>query len=422
MTTPQPPTFDLTDSTQEAEVQRLYEDLLHLSLYELTLREIELKNQDAPIAQQLAVKLALSFNLVRTLIQPAHVDVVFAMYQEHRRLQRPDEHPLGEDFLRRKLTQLEALFKGTPHSWTLWAVDDGCPEGSGALAESILAEHPLGSQGRVLFLADAIEQGLPVAAGLANPSQSQKGGSILYGLSEAANTPREGRHLVVFTDADLSTHLGQTGLLMGPLLREGKRVAIGSRRESTSVVVKESGRNDRGKLFIYLWKRLLAPLGDIIDTQCGFKAFLAEEVREVAEGIQEKKFAFDIELLLNAELRNPGSITKVPLCWIDSDAASTTTDIQPYLPMLKSVAGMYRRYLPSNTSSDSFAAFLEELSEDQWQSLLANIPVSITQREPRDFRDWSEVNVETLKKCLDLQLAGEVETPNQLLAQQRSRA
>ncbi len=400
MTTPQLQTFDLTDPTQEAEVQRLYQGILHLSLHELTLRETELKAKDAPIAQQLAVKLALSFTLIRTLDEPTHVDVVFAMYQEHRRLQQPTENPLGEDFLRRKLTQLETLFKGTPHSWTLWAVDDGCPEGSGALAESILEEHPLGSQGRVLYLANAIKEGLPVTAGLADPSQSQKGGSILYGLWEAARTPRKGRHLVVFTDADLSTHLGQTGLLMGPLLREGRRVAIGSRRESTSVVVKESGRNDRGKLFIYLWKRLLAPLGGIIDTQCGFKAFLAEEIREVAERIQEKKFAFDIELLLNAELRYPGSITKVPLCWIDSDAASTTTDIQPYLPMLKSVAGMYRRYLPADPSSDTFASFLEELSEDQWQALLANIPFSITQREPQEFSDWNEVTVEALEECL----------------------
>jgi hypothetical protein len=50
-------------------------------------------------------------------------------------------------------------------------------------------------------------------------------------------------------------------------------VAIGSRREPDSVVVKQGTRNDRGKLFIYLWKRMVPVLGDIIDTQCGFKAF-----------------------------------------------------------------------------------------------------------------------------------------------------
>ncbi len=62
------------------------------------------------------------------------------------------------------------------------------------------------------------------------------------------------KHIVVFTDADLSTHLGQLMLLADPIVNQGKLTAIGSRREKQSVVVKQVARNNRGKLFIYLWK------------------------------------------------------------------------------------------------------------------------------------------------------------------------
>ena len=154
--------------------------------------------------------------------------------------------------------------------------------------------------------------------------------------------------IIVYTDADLSTHLGQVMLLVDLLLNQNKTVAIGSRREPNSVVIKKGARNDRGKLFIYLWKRLIPNLGDIVDTQCGFKAFRAEIIPEIIEDLIENKFAFDIELLVKAELLKKDSIIKIPIAWIDSEEASTTTDIQPYLPMLKSIVKMSKEYFPMN--------------------------------------------------------------------------
>ena len=52
-----------------------------------------------------------------------------------------------------------------------------------------------------------------------------------------------------------------------------REAVIGSRREEASIVVKKGVRNLRGKLFIYLWKRLIPNLNYVVDTQCGFKAF-----------------------------------------------------------------------------------------------------------------------------------------------------
>ena len=46
---------------------------------------------------------------------------------------------------------------------------------------------------------------------------------------------------------------------------------------------------------------MLASLGEIVDTQCRFKGFSAEMLNEILLGNIERKFAFDIELLLRTE-------------------------------------------------------------------------------------------------------------------------
>ncbi|MBD3854575.1 MAG: hypothetical protein IFJ96_07305, partial [Acidobacteria bacterium] len=161
------------------------------------------------------------------------------------------------------------------------------------------------------------------------------------GMWAALQQQREG-HVVLMTDADLSTNLGQCGLLVDPILNGGADAAIGSRREPTSVVVKKGVRNTRGKLFIYLWKQILPELAGIVDTQCGFKAFRAGPLRETLSDMIEMQFAFDIELLIKTGLRRRDSIRKVAIAWIDSEAESTTTDLQPYLPMLRKMVEMSR--------------------------------------------------------------------------------
>ena len=154
---------------------------------------------------------------------------MFAVYKEHQRILPPDQIAGGEDFLVRKVNQLEWLFKGQKDlTWDMIVVDDGCPEGSGRIAQNIIKVQNCGKIVRVLFLAEAIAAGAPVTVPLKTPDDSRKGGSIALGMWTAAQTPRE-NHVIVFTDADLSTHLGQTGLLMEQILAGGFDVAIGSR-------------------------------------------------------------------------------------------------------------------------------------------------------------------------------------------------
>ena len=284
--------YDPRDEEQSRRLMRDADRILEESAgaegIDLLERELFQTEGERRIAAHLVAKLARSKAIVRSLAEKLHVSVVFAVYSETTRMQPPSAHPHGEDLIVRKVEQMRWLFDGSPVTWSLFVVDDGCPDGSGREAERIVAERCPDAPVRVLFLEDAIREGLPVTWPMASPADSRKGGSIVYGMWLAAQEEYD-RHVVVFTDADLSTHLGQVGLLVEGIVAQGHDSAIGSRREPTSVVVKEGHRNTRGKLFIYLWKGLIRPLTYITDTQCGFKAFDAAAIRDVSGDLLEKE-------------------------------------------------------------------------------------------------------------------------------------
>lgn len=329
------------------------------------------RRDDVPLGVHLAAKLAKSRRLLEGIERtrgetcdagapPLRVTVVFAMYREHERILTLERYEHGEDFLVRKIEQLAWLFHDLPSfEWQLIAVDDGCPGGSGQVAQEILAQRAMSAPARVLFLESGIREGSPVTVDLSSTDDSRKGGSIQYGMWTAASESGSSDHIIAFTDADLSTHLGQLGLLIDPIVVGNGDAAIGSRREPESVVVKGGARNERGKKFIALWKKMLPLLADITDTQCGFKAWRADALLKILPDLIEHQFAFDVELLIKTELRRSASIARVPIAWIDSEAASTTPEFDPYLGMLKSIAAMYRRYLPGDAIADEVADLVE---------------------------------------------------------------
>lgn len=360
------------------------------------LTTLEAGHRDAPVLLRLAMKLAASKMRVAGWPPGARLSIVYAVYKEHNRLRSPAEHPHGENSLVRKVEQIEWLLRGSGVGWRMLIVDDGCPEHSGRVAQAIVDEQALGDRVEVRFLDEAIRDRHPAARGLTSTDESQKGGSIQYGMAVMANDDPE--HVVAFTDADLSTHLGQLGLLAHPIFSSGYDAAIGSRREPLSVVIKSGARDSRGKLFIYLWKRLIPILNPIIDTQCGFKAFRADSVRALVDDMLEKRFAFDIELLVRAELERAGSIARVPIAWIDSEAASTTKELQPYLPMLQSIVRIASRYLPPRGESRGFAELIGALDQASWERLASNVPEEIVGREPAALEEYAGVNPGQLRR------------------------
>ncbi len=401
-----PDVVDLTNAEQLDQIRQKADLLLESGIGsdELMAMEKHLisEMENASPMASIAIKLARSKRFVASISDPLTVSIVFAVYKEHHRIKRKEDHPHGEDFLMRKVSQLNWLFSGSKVNWNMTVVDDGCPENSGSIAQQIIDENGLSKKVKVLFLQDAIDRNLSITTGLDSTDESRKGGSIIYGMWDAATNSNSNNHIIVFSDADLSTHLGQTGLLLNPILENGKSVAIGSRRETDSVVVKQGSRNDRGKLFIYIWKRLIPQLSYLIDTQCGFKAFKKETVEKIMDDLIERKFAFDIELLLKAEILKKQAIAKVGIAWIDSEEASTTTDLQPYHSMLQAIAAMYRKYLPPNNESDGFADLIEKISEHDFNRLLQNIPDGITSREPLEFDTYQGVTVLDIEQAIQV--------------------
>ena len=396
--------LNLTNSEHLQKIEELSETLYDecRNIDELTVLEQDMINEkdNYSLIAHSAVKIAKSKQILSDIKEKIHLTILFAVYKEHNRILTKEEHPHGEDFLIRKINQINTLTSEFPNiTWDMIVIDDGCPENSGKIAQEILKKRYKGDNVEVLFLQDAIDKKLEVVKNIKTTDESRKGGSIEYGMWHAANKNLN-NHIIIYTDADLSTHLGQCGLLVNHIVKNNKKAAIASRREPASVVKKEGTRNLRGKLFIYLWKRMINRLNYIVDTQCGFKAFQAETVKKIILNNDEKKFAFDIELLLKTDILERQSIEKIPIAWIDSAEASTTTDLQPYLDMLKAIAKMYHKYLPAHAESHLFAFFIKSLTEEQWNILVEHVPEGIQIKSPIHYDVYTEIITEDFENIL----------------------
>jgi hypothetical protein len=286
-----------------------------------------------PVILHLALKLALSKKFLKSISAPIFNSFIVAMYNEHNRIRTNIEHPSGEDFLRRKVLQLKWLFEGEiDKKWELVFVDDGCPEKSGEIAAEIIQQEKYNNV-RVLFLADGIEEGTPVTKDLNSTSDSQKGGAIQYGMWSAIQEHHgNDRHIVFFTDSDLSTNIAQAGLLLRQLEDQNRMCAIGTRYSAGGVYCTPKGamgltNHDRLMLVFrhFIRLKLLPQIGEIIDTQCGFKAFKTEILKNVLGQMTDKRFSFDMELLLITALQcgsRDNFIGEAPIVWIESNEES----------------------------------------------------------------------------------------------------
>ena len=229
-----PPHLNLTNPAHERQAFETAALLMDLYPKEDELRAVDthivVEQQKHPVILHLASKLALSKMSLKSLSAPIFSSFVVAMYKEHNRILTGAEHPAGEDFLRRKESQLKWLFEGeVDKTWELVFVDDGCPEKSGEIAERIIQQEGYNNV-RVLFLADAIAERSPVTKNLTSVDDSQKGGAIQYGMWSVIREQHDNaRHIVIYTDSDLSTNIAQAGLLLFQLENQNRMCAIGTR-------------------------------------------------------------------------------------------------------------------------------------------------------------------------------------------------
>ena len=333
-----PDKIDLTNSNQDNLFFEAATDLLDKYPDTFALQNLDRWMTSNPEkfknAMLLVSKQALSKMYVNQIDYPLHVSLVIAMYNEHNRIRpKSNDNPNGEDFVRRKMKQMEWLLKDSPLNFNMILVDDGCPKQSGEKAQEIIEKEGYKNV-KVLYLDDGIKRQSVVIKGLKSTSDSRKGGSIQFGMWQAVENYSEGDkpHIVVFTDADMSAPVNEIGLLLGKQ-DDKTMLTIASRYDAGGICRGPWGKNgevqgltefDRRMVGLrgLVFSKLFPQTGKITDTQCGLKAFNAKLLRQILLKTKVRTFSFDIELLVLAASTDT-AIAFAPIYWHDSFAESS---------------------------------------------------------------------------------------------------
>ncbi len=139
-------------------------------------------------------------------------------------------------------------------------------------------------------------------------SNRGKGAAVRAGLLAAT------RPIGLFSDADLSTPIGEVPKLLEPIARGEVDVAFGSRALNRKLIGdRQPWRREQGGRVFNLIVRLATGL-PFWDTQCGFKAFRLQAFRPILETARSDGFGFDVELLYLAQKAGL-RLREIPVRW-----------------------------------------------------------------------------------------------------------
>ena len=188
------------------------------------------------------------------------------------------------------LRRLDAALEELPGPSELLVVENGSTDSTWELLQGFEAEMP-----RVRAL---------------RVEGRGKGRAVREGMLAAAGEYR------VLCDVDLSMPPEQIARFLPPE-RPEVEVAIGSREHRASEVEDSLKRRFVGRGF-NAGVRWLLPLGDLRDTQCGFKCFRADAAEDVFSRQLLDGLSFDVEILTIARRRG-WTIEEVPITWVADD-------------------------------------------------------------------------------------------------------
>ncbi len=203
------------------------------------------------------------------------LDVVIPVYNE--------EHSLGTCVWR-----LLAHLEGFPFSARITIADNASTDGTLAVANSLAADF---DNVRVIHL-DRKGRGRALrAAWLASDAE-----------------------VVAYMDVDLSTDLNGLLPLVAPLVSGHSDIAIGTRLDPASRVVRGPKREFISRSYNLILKAALR--AHFSDAQCGFKAMRSDIAQVLLPVVQDGEWFFDTELLVLAQ-RCGLRIHEVPVDWVD---------------------------------------------------------------------------------------------------------
>ncbi|MGN7781608.1 glycosyltransferase [Mycolicibacterium sp. 22603] len=120
--------------------------------------------------------------------------------------------------------------------------------------------------------------------------------------------------VLAYMDVDLSTDLAAFAPLIASLISGHSDLAIGTRLNRSSRVVRGAKREFISRCYNLILKSTLR--AHFSDAQCGFKAIRADVARELLPHVHDTGWFFDTELLVLAE-RSGLRIHEVPVDWVD---------------------------------------------------------------------------------------------------------
>ncbi|GFP29955.1 glycosyltransferase [Candidatus Hakubella thermalkaliphila] len=168
-----------------------------------------------------------------------------------------------------------------------------------------------------------------------SPNQG-KGFALRHGFDLASGD------LVVFMDADLDLHPEQIMTLYKYMVDNNANVVIGSKKHPESIVDYPWRRKILSSGYYFLVKLLFGL--PVTDTQTGLKLFEYETLKVTMPKLLIKKFAFDLELLVNVHKRGFKIIeTPVNLSSMRLWYRITLKDV--YYVWMDTMAIFYRNYI-----------------------------------------------------------------------------
>lgn len=217
--------------------------------------------------------------------------IVIPAYNEERRI-RPT------------LDAILAYARTRPWRTEILVVDDGSTDRTIEISRAALAEA-----------ADAriVENG----------RNRGKGYSVRHGVLEAAGD------VVLLTDADLSTPIGEVDALLRHLERIGHGIVIGSRAMDDSRV--EIHQNPVRELMGKTFNRIVRALTGLPfnDTQCGFKLMTREDVLPIFRKARIEGFSWDVEILYIAARRGI-PVKEVGVTWRNAEGSKVGVLTEPW--------------------------------------------------------------------------------------------
>ena len=170
---------------------------------------------------------------------------------------------------------------------------------------------------------------------IVNERNRGKGFSVRRGVLEARG------QYVLFTDADLSAAIEQTGVLIAALESTDADAAIGSRALQRELIgVHQPLFREWGGIVFNWTVRVFTGL-KLRDTQCGLKLFRREPSRRAFEHLKAERFGFDPELLFLIQ-RWGGRIVEIPVRW-DNDPATRFSVLHDTVQSFQEVIAVWWR-------------------------------------------------------------------------------